>query len=133
MIGGKSTTKFAQGSRSEKALDGPEVQGTVLVQRDLTRAELTQPKSYQTGDIVRFGRAYARLGIRLGEYLTVTEVDVEQGVVSLLRDGKPIVWEPRRAAKVEVYQEEKRTVMAGDRLRWTRNDRELGRRNGEGG
>jgi ATP-dependent exoDNAse (exonuclease V) alpha subunit len=45
--------------------------------------------------------------------------------------GKAIRWEPRRAPKVEVYQEEKRGVTAGDRLRWTRNDRELGRRNGE--
>ena len=117
--------------KDEKTLDGPDLLGTVLVQRDLTRAELTQPKAYQAGDIVRFGRAYARLGIRLGEYLTVTEVDAEEGVVSLLREGKPIRWEPRRAAKVEVYQEEKRGVAAGDRLRWTRNDRELGRRNGE--
>jgi len=117
--------------KKEKALDGPEAQGTVLVQRDLTRAELMQPKSYQTGDIVRFGRAYAKLGIGLGEYFTVTGVDVERGVVSLLRDGKSSVWEPRRAGKVEVYQEENRTVMTGDLLRWTRNDRDLGRRNGE--
>jgi ATP-dependent exoDNAse (exonuclease V) alpha subunit len=30
-----------------------------------------------------------------------------------------------------VYQEENRSVSVGDRLRWTRNDRELGRRNGD--
>ncbi|MCC6611666.1 MAG: conjugative relaxase [Burkholderiales bacterium] len=117
--------------KKEKALDGPEASGTVLVQRDLTRAELTQAKAYQPGNIVRFGRAYAKLGIQPGEYLTVSEVDIKRGVVSLLRGGKPIAWEPRRAAKVEVYQEENRSVTAGDRLRWTRNDRELGRRNGE--
>jgi len=117
--------------KEEKALDGPEARGTVLVQRDLTRAELTQAKAYQPGDIVRFGRAYAKLGIELGEYLTVADVDVKRGVVSLLRGGESIAWEPRRAAKVEVYQEEVRGVTAGDRLRWTRNDRNLGRRNGE--
>jgi ATP-dependent exoDNAse (exonuclease V) alpha subunit len=32
---------------------------------------------------------------------------------------------------VEAYREENRSVMPGDRLRWTRNDRDLGRRNGE--
>lgn len=117
--------------KQEKALDGPEAKGTVLVQRDLTRAERTQPKSYQPGDIVRFGRTYGKLGIRSGEYFKVAEVDIERGVVPLLREGKPIAWEPRRAANVEVYQEEDRSVTAGDRLRWTRNDRDLGRRNGE--
>ncbi len=117
--------------KEEKALDGPEAKGKVLVQRDLSRAELTQPKAYQPGDVVRFGRAYAKLGIELGEYLTVTDGDVERGVVSLLRGAEQIAWEPRRAAKVEVYQAETRSVMAGDHLRWTRNDRDLGRRNGE--
>jgi conjugative relaxase-like TrwC/TraI family protein len=117
--------------KEEKALDGPEAKGKVLVQRDLSRAELTQPYAYRPGDIVRFGRAYAKLGIELGEYLTVIDVDAERGVVSLLRGAEPIAWEPRRAVKVEVYQEEDRGVTAGDRLRWTRNDRDLGRRNGE--
>jgi ATP-dependent exoDNAse (exonuclease V) alpha subunit len=117
--------------KEERVLDGPEASGSVLVQRDLTRAELTQAKSYQTGDIVRFGRAYAHLGIQLGEYLTVNKVDAQRGMVSLLRGEKQLVWEPRRAARVEVYQEQNRTVTAGDRLRWTRNDRALGRRNGE--
>ena len=117
--------------KEEKAQDGPEAKATVLVQRDLTRAELTQPNSYQTGDIVRFGRAYAKLGVEPGAYFMVTEVDIERGVVDLVQDGKSIVWEPRRASNVEVYQEENRTVIAGDRLRWTRNDRDLGRRNGD--
>ena len=48
-----------------------------------------------------------------------------------MQDTKSIVWEPRRANNVEVYQLESRTVLAGDRLRWTRNDRDLGRRNGD--
>jgi conjugative relaxase-like TrwC/TraI family protein len=117
--------------KEERVLHGPEANATVLVQRDLTRAELTQPKSYQTGDIVRFGRAYPKLGIESGEYFMVTKVDIEGGVVHLARDGRTVIWEPRRASIVEVYQEESRTVLAGDRMRWTRNDRDLGRRNGE--
>ena len=117
--------------KAERALGGSEGTATVLVQRDLTRAELTQPKSYEVGDIVRFGRTYAKLGIETGEYLTVNAVDIAGGVVALARDGRAIAWEPRRAPNVEVYREENRAVMPGDRLRWTRNDRDLGRRNGE--
>ena len=58
-------------------------------------------------------------------------VDIARGVLALARDGRVVAWEPRRAHNVEVYREESRTVMAGDRLRWTRNDRDLGRRNGD--
>ncbi len=117
--------------RVEKTLDGPEAKATVLVQRDLTRAELTQPKSYQLGDIVRFGRAYTKLGVAPGDYLAVKNIDIQRGVVQLLRGADVVAWEPRRTSKVEAYVEENRTVLAGDRLRWTRNDRRLGRRNGE--
>ena len=94
--------------KAERALAGSEGTATVLVQRDLTRAELTQPKSYEVGDIVRFGRTYAKLGIETGEYLTVNAVDIARGVVSLARDGKTIDWEPRRAPNVEVYRDENR-------------------------
>jgi len=80
---------------------------------------------------VRFGRTYAKLGIQVGEYLTVKEVDIERGIVALLRSGNAVAWEPRRGTNVEVYHEENRSVSVGDRLRWTRNDRELGRRNGD--
>ena len=58
-------------------------------------------------------------------------MDVEGGVVELQRGSQTVVWEPRRTARVEVYREEPRTLMAGDRLRWTRNDRDSGRRNGD--
>ena len=60
-------------------------------------------------------RLQLQLGIQLGEYLAVAEVDVERGVVSLMRGAEPIAWEPRRAAKIEVYQEENRSVTTGDR------------------
>jgi len=117
--------------KEQKDLDGPEGTTRVLVQRDLTRAELTQARSYQVGDTVRFGRDYSRLGIEAGSSLEVAAVDVGRGLVSLARGQESIDWEPRRTAKVEVYRAEERRLMAGDLLRWTRNDRDLGRRNGE--
>ena len=36
-----------------------------------------------------------------------------------------------RYTQVEVYQAEARRLAVGDRIRWTRNDKALGRRNGE--
>jgi ATP-dependent exoDNAse (exonuclease V) alpha subunit len=104
--------------KAERALAGSEGTAKVLVQRDLTRAELTLPKSYEVGDIVRFGRTYAKLGIEAGEYLTVNAVDIARGAVALARDGRVVASEPRRAPNVEVYREENRAVMPGDT--WSR-------------
>jgi hypothetical protein len=42
---------------------------------------------------VRFGRAYDKLRVGLGEYFTVTGVDVERGVIELLPDKKSTIWE----------------------------------------
>jgi hypothetical protein len=115
----------------EGRITGPEVEASVLVQRDLTRAEITQARSYQAGDFVRFGRRYAKLGVEAGTYLEVRSVDVEHSTVRLAMGRESIDWEPRRAGKVEVYRAETRQLMAGDVIRWTRNDPDGGRRNGE--
>jgi ATP-dependent exoDNAse (exonuclease V) alpha subunit len=55
----------------------------------------------------------------------------DEALFSLACGQEGIDWGPRRTVKVEVYRAEERRVMAGDLLRWTRNDRDLGRRNGE--
>ncbi|MDE0032345.1 MAG: ATP-binding domain-containing protein [Deltaproteobacteria bacterium] len=45
-------------------------------------------------------------------------------------DGRSVVWEPNRLAArsggVEVYRVEDMELRAGDRIRWTRNDADLG-------
>src|SRR5438309_10644454 len=38
---------------------------------------------------------------------------------------------PHQASRVEVYEKESRGIAVGDLLRWTRNDRREGRRNGD--
>ena len=42
-------------------------------------------------------------------------------------------WQPWRLKKVEVYEQEKRELRVGDLVRFTRNDRERGWKNGETG
>ena len=46
---------------------------------------------------------------------------------------KRVDWQPWRLKKVEVYEQEKRELRVGDLVRFTRNDRERGRKNGETG
>jgi hypothetical protein len=80
--------RIRQALRSEQVLKGPEAQAIVRVQRDLTRAELTQAKSYQIGDIVRFGRSYARLGIGTATLDRLPTEGIERGVVELQRGAQ---------------------------------------------
>ncbi len=84
-----------------------------------------------TDNILVCGAPESGKGVAINELLDQTGADAERGVVDLVQDNKSIVWEPRRVSDVEVYSEENRTVEAGDRLRWTRNDRDLSRRNGD--
>jgi ATP-dependent exoDNAse (exonuclease V) alpha subunit len=101
----------------------------VLVAKGFTGAESQEASNYRVGDVVRFHRSYKRFGIEKSEYLTVESIDPNSNTITL--EGKSIGWKPHRAARVEVYERESRELAVGDRIRWTRSDRSLQRRNGE--
>ncbi|MEQ9150892.1 MAG: hypothetical protein RLO06_05325, partial [Parvibaculum sp.] len=72
-----------------------------------------------------------RLSVRSGDTLRVVSTDLPKNEV-VLEDttGRRVTWQPHRHAKVEVYRAEERRLAVGDRIRWTRNDKTFGRRNG---
>lgn len=107
-----------------------------LETKGMTRAEAREAASYAIGDVVRFTRDYAAKGIRRGEALTISAVDRERGRLALdARNGRSIDWTPRQwgAGKVEVFEAKPMELKTGDRVQFTRNDREAGRINGLGG
>jgi conjugative relaxase-like TrwC/TraI family protein len=107
-------------------------QASVLVSKDLTKAEVRESSSYEVGDVVRFGRAYRSIAVEQGSYYAVTSVDRTSNTIQLEDSaGRCIAWQPPRAMAVEVYTPEERNIAAGDLIRWTRNERSTGRRNGE--
>lgn len=124
--------RIRDGLRNEGQLAGAEVPAMILASRDLTTAQLRTSTHYVPGDVVRFGRGYRGLGVSAGDYLTVERIEGDRKTVHLRRsDGSTIAWRPARAAQVEVYRPESRGLSAGDRIRWTRNDKGRARRNGE--
>jgi conjugative relaxase-like TrwC/TraI family protein len=124
--------RIREGLVAEGAIHGPASSGAVLVRKDLTEAETRRSVSYETGDIIRITRkgGYKRFGLAEGEYLTVQIVDDTGAVRLRRRSGAEISWIPERASKVEAFREEHRQLAAGDKIRWTRNDHRLGRKNG---
>ena len=115
------------------ALSGPAVTMQSLVSKGLSRAEAHDTMSYEIGDVVRFTRGYADKGVARGETYRVDSIDPAKSAVALKgQDGREIDWRLRQwgAGKVEAFATQALELKAGDRIQFTRNDRELGRING---
>ena len=115
----------------EGAIHGPALQGERLVSHGYTRAEKALAANYAPGDVVAFHRPYKRLGVDKGDERRVAGVDHRRHTVMLEGpDGTTVAWKPNRVAGrhqgCEVYRAEPIDLRAGDRVRWTRNDKDLG-------
>ena len=107
---------------------GPAMRTERLVSRGYTRAEMTVAGNYAAGDTVAFHRPYKSLGVEKGAEREVSAVDQGTGTVFLKSpEGGTVAWQPLRVGAsrgaVEVYESEHIELRAGDRIRWTRNDR----------
>ena len=115
----------------EGTIHGPAFQGERLVSHGYTRAEKALAANYAPGDVVAFHRPYKRLGVEKGDERRVVEVDRRSSTVMLEgKDGGTVAWKPNGIAGrhdgAEVYRVEGMELRAGDRVRWTRNDKGLG-------
>ena len=114
-------------------LIGPAIELRSLVPKSLTRAEARDPSSYERGDVVRFTRDYADKGVARGTAWQVESVDVAKAAISLRgQDGETIDWRLRQwgAGKSEAFAAQPMQLKTGDRIQFTRNDRDAGRING---
>ena len=115
------------------ALTGPTVNVQTLVAKGLTRAEARLPESYDKGDIVRFTRDYADKGVARGEAYRVDSIDPAKAAIALkAQDGREIDWRLRQwgAGKAQAFTPQSLELKTGDRIQFTRNDRDAGRING---
>jgi conjugative relaxase-like TrwC/TraI family protein len=114
-------------------LSGPGTNMQSLVAKSLTRAEARDPMSYDKGDVVHFTRDYADKGVSRGETYRVEGIDPAKAAVALkAADGREIDWRLRQwgAGKAQAFSPQTLELKTGDRIQFTRNDREAGRING---
>ena len=104
----------------------------VLVRRELTRPQRKRAQSYEVGEVLRFRRGSARLGIDRGSYARIEAIDPERNQM-VVRDerGKAVSYDPSRLSGVEVFHQERRVFGAGDRIQFRAPDRALAVANGE--
>ncbi len=115
----------------EGRIHGPVFGGEQLVSKGYTNAEKALAANYTAGDVVAFHRPYKRIGVEKGDERRVVRVDHRNREV-LLHDGEDgtVRWKPGEIAGSkggsEVYGTDAIELRAGDRIRWTRNDKALG-------
>lgn len=115
------------------ALTGPSVTVQGLANKGLTRAEARDPMSYDKGDVVRFTRDYADKGVTRGAAYRVDSIDPGRAAIALKsEDGREVDWRLRQwgAGKSQAFAAQSLDLKTGDSIRFTRNDREVGRVNG---
>jgi conjugative relaxase-like TrwC/TraI family protein len=116
------------------ALHGQAIEARRLVSRDMTRAEARDPHSYAIGDMIRFAKDYADKGISKAGAYRVAGIDTDKAAITLADpNGRAIDWRLRQwgAAQSQAFTSEAIELRAGDQMQFTRNDRAMGRINGQ--
>ena len=110
---------------AEGALRGRALRIERLVSLGMTRAEKADARNYREGDTVLFNQDMVNFRVKRDEALTVTGTE-EDRVLLLHPDGKPRRIAPQEGYyryRLEVYETREIEIRAGDRIRWTRNDK----------
>ena len=121
-----------EGLEAEGALAGRAMELDILVPLNLTRAETGDPRNWREGDIALFNRDMKHYRIARDDACTVMEVE-EDRVRLAHDDGRPRHLKPGSDLRyrLDLFEARTLTVREGERLRWTRNDRERGLVNGD--
>ena len=126
------TDAIRSGLRAEGRLSGSVAVIQTLHSKDLTREETLAATKIEAGDILVFHKAYTRYGITKGMQLEVVSTDPAWRTLCARRaDGAEVMLSAAQTSGFQVYESRSRDVAQGDLVRWTRNDRNLGLRNGQ--
>ncbi|ESA37891.1 exonuclease v subunit alpha [Leptolyngbya sp. Heron Island J] len=100
--------------------------------KDLTQAQARYVSHYAIGDVIVPVRNYPRHGLERHQRYTVTAIDpTHNHLILQAPDGQTLTFNPVHCAKKTSYRIQQLPIAIGDQLRWTRNDRDLGIRNGQ--
>ena len=121
-----------EGLEAEGALHGSSIEIETFVPLNLTRAETGDVRNWREGDIALFNRDMKHYRIRKDDACTVMEVE-EDRVILAHPDGRPRHLKPDGDLRyrLDLFEARTLTIREGERLRWTRNDRERGLDNGD--
>jgi conjugative relaxase-like TrwC/TraI family protein len=137
--------RLTQALRSQLQDDGElavnELQITGMTSKNLTVAEAGYASHYEVGDVIVPLYGYRQKGVQADstgaglsprQRYEVVDIQLEPNTLTAQgEDGQVVAFDPAKCKKKLVYQPALLDVAVGDRLRWTRNDRQQSRRNGQ--
>ena len=126
------TNGIRQGLQHEGALGQDTFMMQSLQRKDLTEAQGRYARSYQAGNVIMPIRDYKQLGLEKNVPYVVTAVDVVNNTLMLATpDQQTRKIDPARCARKSTYTVLAEAIAPGDKLKWTKNNREEDRRNGQ--
>ncbi len=102
---------------------------TGLKAKDLSQVQTRYSHYYAVGDVVVPTREYKCLGLTKFQPYTVEALD-KNSLTLVATNGTRCTVDPMAFRKT-VYEQQSIEIAVGDHIKWTRNDRKLGRRNGQ--
>jgi conjugative relaxase-like TrwC/TraI family protein len=128
----KLTGTIRETLKTKKELgDGPTI--CTLKSRDLSREERSDAANFPVGDVLLFHKEARSIGAKKGEPYEIFEVAAREGILrAKSQRGENIALHTEKLCDAyTVYEKRSMEVSVGDRVRITRNNKELGVRNGE--
>jgi len=102
-----------------------------LTRRDTTQAERRFAKNYRINDAIQPERDYKKIGLERGETYRVVDTGPDNKLTVEGNNGQRVSFSPMVYNRLSVYQIEHKELVAGDRVRITRNDANLDVANGD--
>ncbi|MBE9063453.1 MobF family relaxase [cf. Phormidesmis sp. LEGE 11477] len=126
------TAQLRAALQAEGSLGADVYQLQSLRALDRTQPQLKYACVYAEGEVVVPVRDYRRYGLKKNAQYTVISTDIECNQVTVAApDGSVITFDPSKCADKTTYAVQAIAISQGDQLRWTRNDKSQGVRNGQ--
>lgn len=106
---------------------------TMLNRYDSTKEERKYARYYEKDMVIQPEQDYKQYGLKRGELYTIIDTGtIKKNQLTVKdKDGNQIIFNPRIINKLSLYQPEKNEIAIGDRIRITRNDKDLDVANGD--
>ncbi|MBC1222153.1 MobF family relaxase, partial [Nostoc sp. UCD120] len=133
VLAGTNTERLALTQAIRSKLKGEGTLGetatiTQLQTKNLTKVQMRFAHNFEIGDVVMPTRDYKRRGLSKGKLYEVVGRTTDK--LTLIGDNGQVM-DVDTAFEKAVYQSHQIEIAVGDRLQWKKNDRQLGRRNGQ--
>ncbi len=112
-----------EGLRQEGRLHGRGVELPVFVNLNMTRAQKRDVRNYREGDVVVFHSDLYHYRVRSGDACPIARIDGDRLDLSH-PDGTRRHLKPSGEVRYDLFETDTIRLQAGDRIRWTRNDKE---------